>query len=126
MEALVASIKELKKGGVLAFTPDGPRGPSGIVQPGVMMMAKKSGAAIVPAAVSCDRRWLFKSWDRYMIPKPFANCKMVFGSPIYVASDATEEQVEFYRKLVEREIHRLERIAESKFGHGIPNWQMKD
>ncbi len=122
IEALVESIRKLKKCGVIAFTPDGPRGPSGIIQPGVLMMAKKSGALIYPAATSCDRRWLIKSWDRYMIPKPFAKIRIIIGTPISIPANSSEAQVEEYRMMLEAECHRLERKAEAFYGHCCPDW----
>src|SRR5207248_1868666 len=64
--------RKVKEGGVLAFTPDGPRGPTHKVQLGVILMAEKSGAPIIPLGISASRRWLIKSWDSYMIPQPFA------------------------------------------------------
>ena len=55
--------RRVQDGGVLAFTPDGPRGPTHKVQLGVILMAEKSGAPIVPVGISASRRWLMKSWD---------------------------------------------------------------
>lgn len=122
MKALIESIRVLKKGGIMAFTPDGPRGPSGIIQPGMMKMAQKSGAPIIPGVASADRRWLFKSWDRYMIPKPFANVLVFFGNPYYVPLNATDEEVESIRRAIEGEMHKLEEKAEAHFGHPPPDW----
>lgn len=126
MKALLESIRILKNGGIFAFTPDGPRGPSGIVQGGTMLMARKSGKPMLPVGFSIDRRWIFKSWDRYMIPKPFAKGIMLFGEPIYVPENATDDEVEEIRQQLEREIHRLEREAEAKFGHPTPDWHSPD
>lgn len=122
MQALVDCIRVLKKGATIAFTPDGPRGPSGIVQPGVLMMAKKSGAEIYPAAASADRRWLIKSWDRYMIPKPFAKISILIGTPISVPANASEEELESIRLSIEAQNHRLEKKAEAIYGHPEPTW----
>lgn len=122
IEAAVESIRVLKTGVTMAFTPDGPRGPSGIIQPGMMLMARKSGAWLVPVGVSCRRRWLFKSWDRYMIPKPFTQGLMIFGAPMQIPAGANEEEVEAIRVQFEREMHRLEREAEARFGHPEPDW----
>lgn len=120
--ALVQCVKLLREGKSMAFTPDGPRGPSGIVQPGVMLMAKKSGAWIIPTACSTSHRWLFYSWDRYMIPRPFARALMVFGRPVRVAGDATADDLEMARRGLESEMHRLELMAEASFGHAAPTW----
>ena len=118
--ALIESIRELKKGGTMAMTPDGPRGPSGVIQGGVMMMAQRSGAGLVPVGITAKPRRVVNSWDRYIIPYPFAKCLMIFGEPIYVAEDATDEEVEAARLLLESECHRLQDEAEKRFGVTTP------
>src|SRR5580658_4148619 len=83
--------RKVKEGGALAFTPDGPRGPSHKVQQGVILMAQKSGAPIVPVGISASRRWLFtRSWDSYMLPKPFAHAFWITGDPISIPEDLDE------------------------------------
>src|SRR5665213_2292012 len=57
--ALVESIRCLKAGHDMAITPDGPRGPSGVLNPGVLLMAKKSGAVLIPVGTSARPRKLF-------------------------------------------------------------------
>ncbi|MBL8068583.1 MAG: lysophospholipid acyltransferase family protein [Armatimonadetes bacterium] len=121
-QALIECIKALKGGAIFAFTPDGPRGPSGIVQMGAVTMAKKSGKPLIPVGVGTDRRWLFKSWDRYMIPKPFAHGVMIFGTPVTVPPNATDEECESIRLTIENEMRRLEAEAEALFGHPAPDW----
>jgi lysophospholipid acyltransferase (LPLAT)-like uncharacterized protein len=122
IKALMEAVRELKKGAVLCFTPDGPRGPSGVVQGGLMVMAKKSGQPIIPIGMATNRRWLIKSWDRYMVPKPFSRGVMVFGDPIYVPAEATDEEVERLRQVAELAIHQAEVAAEEYFNHPKPNW----
>ncbi len=117
VRAAVEAIRVLRSGATMAFTPDGPRGPSGIVQEGIMLMAQKSGAALIPVGVSANPRWLVKSWDRYMVPKPFAKAIMIFGDPIFVAANADEDELEQARLRLQREIHRLEAEAEKAVGH---------
>lgn len=118
VKALIECIRVLKPGGArMAFTPDGPRGPSGIVQDGIIQMAQKSGALVVPVGVSASRRWLVRSWDRFMVPKPFARTVMIFGEPIEIPKDAPPEIAESARRLLESELHRLEAAAEAKMGH---------
>ncbi|MBS1707446.1 MAG: lysophospholipid acyltransferase family protein [Armatimonadetes bacterium] len=112
MKAAIESIRVLKEGATMAFTPDGPRGPSGVVQEGIMLMARKSGAAIVPVGVAAKPCWLAGTWDRYMVPKPFARGIMVFGDPIYVPSGSTPEEQEAIRLHFEQEMHRLQALAE--------------
>lgn len=118
--ALVESIRVLRKGDEMAITPDGPRGPTGVVQPGVMMMARKSGCALIPVGSSASRGWYAPTWDRYLIPWAFSRCVFVFGEPIYVAPDAGDEQVEEARLRLESEIERMQRRAEEIVGAKAP------
>ena len=115
--------RKVKEGGMLAFTPDGPRGPSHKVQLGVILMAEKSGAPIIPIGCSADRRWLFsKSWDRYMIPKPFARAYYLVGQPIFIPPGQDEDGRLRYAAEVEFAINRLEKRAEELAGHTPYEW----
>lgn len=113
VRAAIEGIRALKAGGTMAMTPDGPRGPSGVVQGGVMLMAHKSGARLYPVGVAASPRWLFKSWDRYMVPKPFARGVIMFGEPIVVPADADEAGIEACRLQFEAAIHAIEAEAEA-------------
>ncbi len=110
--------RKVKEGGCLAFTPDGPRGPTHKVQLGVILMAEKSGAPIVPLGVSARSRWLFgKSWDSYMVPKPFSKAYWVYGKPIFVPANQDDAGRQRYAGLVEFEINRVEKEAEALAGY---------
>lgn len=117
VRAAIEAIDVLKSGGTMAFTPDGPRGPSGVVQEGIMLMARKGRAALVPVGVSARRRWLAPSWDRYLVPKFFTEAIMIFGPAIRLPEDASAEEIERVRTHFEREMHRLEAEAEARMGH---------
>lgn len=109
--------RKVREGGVLAFTPDGPRGPTHKVQAGVLLMAEKSGAPILPIGISTSRRWLVKSWDSYLVPKPFARCYVLIGEPIYLPARLSAAEREVYATRIEIAMNRLERDAESLAGH---------
>jgi lysophospholipid acyltransferase (LPLAT)-like uncharacterized protein len=113
--AAVESIRVLKNGATMAFTPDGPRGPSGIVQPGIVVMAKRSGAALVPVGVSASWKLHAPTWDRYMVPMPFARCIIVFGEPLFISKDASDVESEEVRLRLEKEINRTQAKAEASF-----------
>lgn len=113
----LAMARKVKEGGVLAFTPDGPRGPTHRVQAGVILMAEKSGAPIIPLGVSARRRRLLRSWDRYMIPMPFTRAFFIVGDPIYVPASLSDAQRAEFAVQVERAINCVEREAESRAGY---------
>ncbi len=117
VRAAVGAIRALREGGTMAMTPDGPRGPSGVVQGGVMLMAMKSGARLIPVGISARPRLIAKSWDRYMCPLPFCRAVFIYGEPLTVPPDADEAEVERIRLNLEREMHRLEAEAERLVGN---------
>ncbi|MCU0623199.1 MAG: lysophospholipid acyltransferase family protein [Gemmatimonadaceae bacterium] len=71
-EALVRAVQLARDGQVVVITPDGPRGPRHAVAPGVVKAAQKAGVALIGVRTHADRAWVFRSWDRFTVPKPFA------------------------------------------------------
>ena len=90
LAGLIQMIRAVRSGKSAAITVDGPRGPIYEAKPGALLLAKKSGAAILPFSISIDRCWRLPSWDRIEIPKPFARVFVVIGERIYV-KDADDE-----------------------------------
>jgi lysophospholipid acyltransferase (LPLAT)-like uncharacterized protein len=87
--ALLAMCDALMAGGEIAVTPDGPRGPARRFASGTIVAAHRAKAPIVVIGVSASRAWRLRSWDSFMIPKPFARLVVVYGDPMYVdAPDA--------------------------------------
>lgn len=87
--ALLGAVRELRAGRAVAFTPDGPRGPRRELKPGVIAAAQRGGAAVVPLHAESGRTWRLHSWDRFMIPKPFAHVRILYGHPFEVAPGET-------------------------------------
>ena len=65
----------------IATTPDGPQGPIHEFKPGAIMLSQMTGAHIIPIAYAADRRWQLRTWDRFLIPKPFAKIVLLIGEP---------------------------------------------
>lgn len=76
---------------------DGPQGPAGIVKAGVISLASSAGAVVVPFYTSADRAWYFNSWDRFMLPKPFARVTLRFGEMLDITTGAKEADFENQR-----------------------------
>lgn len=112
IRAALEAARRVAEGGILAFTPDGPRGPNRQVQPGALFIAQKAKCPIIPAGVAAYPRKLLPTWDRYMIPLPFARGVFIFGEPIDVPEDLSEQQFEQLRQKVEQAINTLEELAE--------------
>lgn len=117
VQAALTLTKHLKNGATAAFTPDGPRGPSHVVQPGAIFLAQKSGSPIIPAGISAAPRQLMRAWDKYMIPLPFARVVWIYGPPIYIPADAkSEEDQRHWAEKVGAAITALEEQAEREVG----------
>lgn len=107
--AALELIDKVKNGYSAALAIDGPRGPVGVVKPGVVQIAKNGGAPIIPMAWQTKSKYILKlpTWDKLLIPLLFVKAVALYGEPIDVPSDATEEQMEEIRLKVENEIKRL-------------------
>lgn len=99
--ALAEMIRRLQETGLAAHILDGPGGPMGVVKAGVIQLASASGAAIVPFYTSADRAWYFRSWDRFMLPKPFARVAIRFGDLIPCPPAEDSESFERQRRSLE-------------------------
>jgi lysophospholipid acyltransferase (LPLAT)-like uncharacterized protein len=106
-DALRALARALRAGGEVVVVPDGPRGPREVLKPGVIALARLTGAPIVPMAVGASREWRVRSWDEFRIPRPFARCVMRFGEPIHVSPAADRTGEEAARKEVEAALRDL-------------------
>lgn len=84
VRALIGVMKVLRAGGVAAFTPDGPRGPRREFKGGVLLAAQRGGAVVLPLHAGADRAWRLSSWDRFLVPKPFARVRIAYGTPFEV------------------------------------------
>lgn len=100
-------VEVLQMGSDIAITPDGPLGPPQQVQPGVVYVAKQSGCPIIPFSFDCHSKWVLKSWDRFIVPKPFSRGVFTWGEPLYVKSDASESETEGLRGELESRLNAL-------------------
>lgn len=95
-------ILHLRKGLSAAITPDGPRGPAFVVQPGLIGSAQISQVPIIPFHYECTRQKVAKkSWDQHRVPLPFTTFVCSFGPPISIPRNLTESEFEEQRLLVQ-------------------------
>lgn len=84
--ALTKMIRHVKNGNPSVIAVDGPRGPRGVVQKGIAMVAIKADVPIIPVVLIPRRRWILtKAWDRMQILLPFTRVDALFGDPIFPA-----------------------------------------
>ena len=101
-EALHGMIDRLKTSRLSGHVVDGPRGPAGIVKSGVIRMAHTTGAMIVPFYTYADKAWYMNSWDKFMIPRPFAKVTLRFGEMIKFDPSENNEDFEKQRLHLEK------------------------
>jgi lysophospholipid acyltransferase (LPLAT)-like uncharacterized protein len=101
LKALKSIIRELRKSRLAGHIVDGPQGPAGIVKPGAITLALAAHAVIVPVRMSADKAWFLNSWDRFMLPKPFAEVRFDFGPMIHLKTSGDKVDVEILRRDLE-------------------------
>ena len=99
---------------------DGPRGPKGIVKPGLIKMAQISNAEVFPLFFSLKKAWITNSWDKFLIPKPFTHIHVRWGEPISVPKDADDDTQEDFRLEVERVLREGHKNDDLKWNWGKP------
>jgi lysophospholipid acyltransferase (LPLAT)-like uncharacterized protein len=92
--ALLQLGEVLTGGRDVVITPDGPRGPVYELGPGIIFLAQKTGARVLPMNVEYSSCWRVKSWDRFIIPKPFSKVRVIIGQPQDVRSTSSDEEFE--------------------------------
>jgi len=111
--ALSGAIRIARNGGTIAVLCDGPRGPAGRCKPGVIAMARAAGLPIYPVAIAARPTITFRSWDRTLLPLPFARVHFETGAPLRVPADASREDLERLREALEATLERLHRRAQA-------------
>jgi hypothetical protein len=117
-EALYQIAEALKTGdrpGVII--PDGPQGPRYKVQHGIIKLGQMTGYPIISVTGSFSHMAVLNSWDRFIIPRPFSRCLLMYGKPIYVPADADAELQESLRYQLECEMNRITHRVDNYFGH---------
>lgn len=83
-----------REGRMGVFTVDGPRGPRHKAKGGVIFLAQRAGAKIVPIRGYPNRAKVFdKSWDKFVLPMPFTRCVIHIGEPFMVTDETLDEPV---------------------------------
>ena len=87
----------LASGRDVVIAPDGPRGPVYELGRGIVLLAQRSGAPVFPAHLEYSSCWRVKSWDRFVLPRPFSKVRVIFGPPHSVSATKNEEEFEAER-----------------------------
>lgn len=84
----------------VGLAPDGSQGPVYECKPGVVLLAQIAKLPILPMGGAADRTWRLRSWDRTVIPRPFARLALAVGEPISVPNKLETEELEAHTRLV--------------------------
>jgi len=109
--ALIQMIRAVRSGKSAAFTVDGPKGPIYEAKPGALLLAAKSGAAILPFSISLEHCWRLPSWDRIEIPKPFTRAVVVIGERFYLKQGDDEEQQRRFQRTLDQLRQESDRLS---------------
>jgi len=109
-------LRYVRDGYDVGMTPDGPRGPRRRVQPGVVAVARLSGKPIVPLAFSARPARRLRSWDRTLLPYPFARGLFLYGEPVRVPRDADEAEQERCRLALETGLDEITDAVDRALG----------
>jgi len=101
----------VKEGISPTITPDGPRGPRFVMKPGAIFTAQISGKAVVPIAYAASPAKLLRTWDKFVIPFPFARLRIAIGEPYFPPKRMSEEEMEAAQKELERRLHETFKAA---------------
>lgn len=115
-EALSAMITDLEQNLFAVHVLDGPRGPRGVIKPGLIVMAQLSEAPIFPFYITVDRAWVLNSWDRTLIPKPFSRIFVRWGTPFYVPEHLEDAGFENIRQQIEQHMKENQTRDDQEFG----------
>lgn len=107
---LIQAKRQLESGHSLLITPDGPRGPARVAQPGAAWLASATGCPILPVRVTASRFKTTRSWDKHLVPSPGATVTVMIGAPIEVPRDADVATLEAKRLELENSLNAPVRV----------------
>lgn len=103
--ALVGLSRELVNGHDVAITPDGPRGPARSFAPGALIAAHRAHSPVIAVGLSAKPAWRLGTWDRFVIPRPFAKVRIAYSDPVVLdaptARAAASETARFQTLMLE-------------------------
>lgn len=109
-------IRVLRQGNYVGLVADGSQGPARIAQTGSILLAAKSGGTIVPMVYSTSKYFVFKTWDRLILPKPFCTIDVFYGEPITVPEGMKVSDLGEYRLELERSLNEMYHQAWQLYG----------
>lgn len=110
--ALGIMVEHAKSGYSIAITPDGPRGPEFKFKAGAVITAKKSKVPLVLMGIGIKSKKKLKSWDKFQVPNPFTNVKVIYSEPVYVDEKLSYDETSKVIEECEKKLNELQKEAE--------------
>jgi len=107
--------QELINGGEVIIIPDGPKGPNRVFKMGGIKLAYQAGAYLVPFSFSTSKKKNLKSWDNFLMSKPFSKVVAIYGDPIAIDPNLQEGALEEERQKIEKVLIDLDEKADRYF-----------
>ena len=105
----------VKAGGAAAFTIDGPRGPRYVAKKGPVVLSRLTGVPITAFYVAVEKRWVLKTWDAMVIPRPFSRAYVRVAKNISVPPDADDAALDQHHTEMQAALERVTEFAEAQF-----------
>lgn len=107
VKAMVNAIKSLKNGYDIAITPDGPKGPIYSIADGIVAISKKTDTPILAFSSIPQKYWIFNSWDKFIIPKPFGKIDFYISEPFYLDNLSLEDAKKLiYKNMMQHQLQK--------------------
>jgi len=113
-QALRSMLTYVTTGHHAGLIADGSQGPARVAQKGILLLARYSGAPLLPVSMAAHPCWRFRSWDRTVLAKPFSRLVLALGKPIWVDRQVSSEELELLRQDLENALNRLTELAEER------------
>ncbi len=124
LKKLTQKIKDNETNGGMVV--DGPLGPARIAKMGAVILARDSRVPLIPVMWGTDRCWVLNSWDRFIVPKPFAKIVYCHAERVWVPPDASEEKLEECRKQLEERLNDAAKWCDEQLGEEKPWRRVKN
>lgn len=116
-EALKIMINKISEGYSFAITPDGPTGPQHKMKPGAVVLAYRKQVPLFLIGTASNKHYVFNSWDKFQVPKPFSKVVVVYSEPIYIKQDSTRDEIDKLIEVYENRMMELQKEAEKIAGN---------
>jgi len=103
-QVLMQAFRSIKNGEDVLITPDGPRGPRHSMSDGAIGITLKSKVPIMVINYQAKNFWQIKSWDKFVIPKPFTKIDIYIQSLSLEGMELEEAKTYLSSKMLEHTI----------------------